>query len=36
MVVSGIRAQIAIGLAKRYGVSLAEVARRVGVYTSAM
>ncbi len=34
--VSGIRAQIAIGLVKKHGVALAEVARRVGVSTSAV
>jgi len=34
--VSGVRAQIAIGLVKRHGVSLAEVARRVGVSTSSV
>jgi len=28
--VSGVRARIAIGLVKRHGVALAEVARRVG------
>ena len=32
--VSGVRTRIAIGLVKRHGVSLAEVARRVGVSTS--
>jgi len=34
--VSGVRARIAIGLVKRHGVSLAEVARRVGVSTSGV
>jgi len=34
--VSGVRAQIAIGLVERHGVALAEVARRVGVSTSAI
>jgi len=33
--VSRIRAQIAIGLVKKYGIALAEVARQVGVTTSA-
>jgi REP element-mobilizing transposase RayT len=34
--VSGVRAQIAIGLIKKYGVALAEVARQLGVSTSAI
>jgi putative transposase len=34
--VSGVRSMIAIGLVKNYGVSLAEVARRVGVSTTAI
>ena len=34
--VSGVRALIAIGLVKKHGVSLAEVARRVGVSTAAV
>jgi REP element-mobilizing transposase RayT len=34
--VSGVRSMIAIGLVKDYGVSLAEVARRVGVSTTAI
>ena len=34
--VSGVRAWIAIGLVKAHGVALAEVARRVGVSTSAI
>lgn len=34
--VSTVRAQIAIGLVKNYGVALAEVARRVGVSTPAV
>ena len=34
--VSGVRARIALGLVKRHGVSLAEVARRVGVTTSGI
>ena len=34
--VSGVRARIAIGLVKKHGVALAEVARRVGVSTSAI
>ena len=33
---SAVRAQIAIGLLKTYGVSLAEVARRLGFSTSAI
>jgi hypothetical protein len=34
--VSGVRARIAMGLVKRYGVALAEVARQLGVSTSAI
>ena len=34
--VSGVRASIAIGLVKKHGVALAEVARRVGVSTAAV
>jgi len=34
--VSGVRALIAIGLVKKHGVALAEVARRVGVSTAAV
>ena len=34
--VIGVRARIAIGLVKRYGVALAEIARRVGVSTSGI
>ncbi len=34
--VSGVRAMIAIGLVKRHGVTLAEVARRMGVSTTAV
>ncbi len=34
--VSGVRAMIAIGLVKKQGVALAEVARRVGVSTAAV
>ena len=34
--VSGVRARIALGLVKRHGVSLAEIARRVGVSTSGI
>ena len=34
--VSGVRARIALGLVKSHGVSLAEVARRVGVSTSGV
>ena len=34
--VSGVRSMIAIGLVKNHGVSLAEVARRVGVSTTAI
>jgi len=34
--VSGVRSLIAIGLVKNHGVSLAEVARRVGVSTTAI
>ena len=34
--VSGVRARIALGLVKKHGVSLAEVARRVGVSTSGI
>jgi hypothetical protein len=34
--VSKVRAQIAIGLVETYGVSLAEVARQLGVTTSAV
>jgi REP element-mobilizing transposase RayT len=34
--VSGVRARIALGLVKRHGVSLAEVARRIGVSTSGI
>ena len=34
--VSRVRAQIAIGLVKTQGVALAEVARRLGVSTSAI
>ena len=34
--VSGVRVRIALGLVKRHGVSLAEVARRVGVSTSGI
>jgi hypothetical protein len=34
--VSGVRARIAIGLVKRHGIALAEVARRVGVSTSGI
>jgi REP element-mobilizing transposase RayT len=34
--VSAVRARIALGLVKRHGVSLAEVARRVGVSTSGI
>ena len=33
---SKVRAQIAIGLVERYGVSLAEVARQLGVTASAV
>lgn len=33
---SRVRAQIAIGLVKTHGVTLAEVARKLGVYTSAI
>jgi DNA-directed RNA polymerase specialized sigma subunit len=33
---SRIRAQIAIGLVKTYGVALAEVARKLGVSTSVI
>jgi len=33
---SGVRAQIAIGLVETHGVSLAEVARHIGVSTSAV
>jgi hypothetical protein len=33
---SEVRAQISIGLVKTYGVALAEVARRLGVSTSAI
>jgi len=34
--VSGVRGRIAVGLVKRHGVALAEVARRVGVSTSGI
>ena len=34
--VSGVRSLVAIGLVKKHGVSLAEVARRVGVSTTAI
>jgi hypothetical protein len=34
--VSAIRGRIAIGLVEKYGIALAEVARRVGVFTSAI
>ena len=34
--VSRVRAQVATGLVKRHGIPLAEVARRVGVSTSAI
>ena len=34
--VSALRARIAVGLVEKYGVALAEVARRVGVSTSAI
>ena len=34
--VSGVRALIAIGLIKKHGVALLEVARRVGVSTAAV
>ena len=34
--VSGVRALIATGLVKKHGVTLAEVARRVGVSTTAV
>jgi len=34
--VSGVRALIAIGLVKKHGVALAEIARRVGVSTAAV
>jgi hypothetical protein len=34
--VSAVRARITLGLVKRHGVSLAEVARRVGVSTSGI
>jgi hypothetical protein len=34
--ISGVRALIAIGLVKKHGVALAEVARRVGVSTAAV
>ncbi len=34
--VSRVRAQVATGLVKHHGISLAEVARRVGVSTSAI
>ncbi len=34
--VSGVRAVIAIGLVKKRGIALAEVARRVGVSTAAV
>ena len=33
---SEVRSQIAIGLVKAYGIALAEVARRLGVSTSAI